>query len=173
MNLDSMMLYKLMILHMLSSVNFPMTKIQITEFFVSRRYARVEEVQQALSELNDSQLIDMEVTYNSSRYSIKQDGISTLSYFMENVSDAIVEEIDAYMKENKIKLRDDSNTIAQYYQLPSENYVVECKVNEGNDTLIKLELLVPEKEQAEKMSANWKKCSDEIFRHIMLKLFSD
>ena len=53
-------LYKLMILHMLNRVNFPLTSAQFSDFFLTREYTNFFSLQQALSELGgrtDPQLL--------------------------------------------------------------------------------------------------------------------
>ena len=67
---EPMTLYKLMNLYMLKQVNFPLTNAQLTDFFLQHEYASYFTLQQALSELQDSGLIQAESTHNTTRYVI-------------------------------------------------------------------------------------------------------
>lgn len=121
---EPLTLYKLMILYMLKQVKFPLSNAQISEFFLDKEYTTYFTLQQALSELSESHLVKMESTRNSSRYEITSEGEETLSYFGKKISSAIVDDIDAYLKENKVRLRDEVGLISDYYRSTAQDYVV-------------------------------------------------
>ena len=51
MALDMVVLYKLIIMHMLDKVDFPLTNSQITQFFTENEYTNYFTVQKCLNEL--------------------------------------------------------------------------------------------------------------------------
>ena len=129
---DPITLYKLMILYMLDHVNFPLTNSQLTDFFLDHEYTTYFTLQQALNELKEAGLIRMESTHNSSRYEITKEGDDTLSFFGNNISPAIIEDIDSYLKENKFRLRNEVGVISDFYKSTNQDYIVHCEVREGN-----------------------------------------
>ncbi len=169
---DSMTLYKLMILYMLSHVNFPISNSQISEFFLNQGYTDYSNLQQALAELISSGLIRVESTHNSSRYHISTEGEQTLEFFGKDIPSAITADIGNYLKENKFRMRNESSCSASYYQSEKNDYMVHCEVREGRDILIALDLSVPAKEQAQRMCDNWEKRNQEIYQFLMLRLMS-
>ena len=164
---EPMTLYKLMNLYMLKQVNFPLTNAQLTDFFLQHEYASYFTLQQALSELQEAGLIRTESTHNSTRYVITREGEETLSFFGKDISPAIVEDMDRYLKENRFRMREEVSTMADYYRSTNQDYVVHCEVREGRSTLIGLDISVPEKEQAETMCSHWNECSQEVYAYIM------
>ena len=54
---ETFTLYKLIVLYMLSKVDFPLTTAQISEFILDKGYTTFFKLQQALSELKDAELI--------------------------------------------------------------------------------------------------------------------
>ena len=154
-------------LYMLKQVNFPLTNAQLTDFFLQHEYASYFTLQQALNELQESGLIRTESTHNSTRYEITKEGEDTLSFFGKNISPAIVDDINQYLKENKFRLRNEVGNIADYYKSTNQDYIVHCEVREGKTTLIELNLSVPDKDQAEHMCARWKDSSQEIYSFVM------
>ena len=164
---EPLTLYKLMILYMLKQVKFPLSNAQISEFFLDKEYTTYFTLQQALSELSESHLVKMESTRNSSRYEITSEGEETLSYFGKKISSAIVDDIDAYLKENKVRLRDEVGLISDYYRSTAQDYVVHCAIREGKTSLLDLSISVPDKEQAEHMCSRWNKENQAIYQHIM------
>lgn len=167
---DPITLYKLMILYMLEHVNFPLTNSQLTDFFLEHEYTTYFTLQQAINELLEASLVHMESLHNTSRYEITKEGEDTLSFFGNNISSAIIEDIDTYLKENKFRLRSEVGVISDFYKSTSQDYVVHCEVREGKTVLINLDLSVPDKEQAEIMCGHWKERSQEIYSHVMKTL---
>lgn len=170
---DPMTLYKLMNLYMLKQVNFPLTNAQLTDFFLKHEYTTYFTLQQALSELQDSGLIRTESTHNSTRYEITKEGEETLNFFGKNISAAIVEDMNTYLKENRFRMRNEVGTSADYYKSVSQDYIVHCEVREGKGTLIELDLSVPDKEQAEQMCSHWQERSQEIYSFVMKTLMKE
>lgn len=169
---EPMTLYKLMNLYMLKQVNFPLTNAQLTNFFTEHEYTTYFTLQQALNELEDSGLIHKEPSHNSTRYEITREGEETLNFFGKNISPAIIDDMDQYLRENKFRLREEVGTSADYYKATGQDYIVHCEVREGKTVLIRLDLALPDKEQAEAMCSNWKEKSQEIYSFAMKTLFS-
>lgn len=170
---EPMTLYKLMNLYMLKQVNFPLTNAQLTDFFLKHEYASYFTLQQALSELHESGLIRTESTHNSTLYAITGEGEETLRFFGGNISPAIVEDMDAYLKDNRFRMRNEVGTVADYYKSVNQDYVVHCEVREGKGTLIDLDISVPDKEQAKLMCAHWRDRSQEIYAFVMKTLMKE
>ena len=164
---EPLTLYKLMILYLLKQVKFPLSNAQISDFFLGKEYTTYFTLQQALSELGESHLVKMETTRNSSRYEITSEGEETLSYFGKKISPAIIEDIDAYLKENKVRLRDEVGLISDYYRSTAQDYIVHCAIREGKTSLLELSISVPDKEQAEHMCNRWNKENQQIYQNIM------
>lgn len=169
---EPMTLYKLMSLYMLKQVNFSLTNAQLTSFFTEHEYTTYFSLQQALNELEDAGLVRKEASHNSTRYDITREGEETLNFFGKNISPAIIEDMDQYLKENKFRLREEIGTTADYYKGTNQDYIVHCEVRENKTVLIRLDLSVPDKEQAEDMCNNWKRRSQELYSHIMRTLLS-
>ena len=109
---EPMTLYKLMNLYMLKKVNFPLTNAQLTDFFLQHEYASYFTLQQALGELKDSGLIHAESTHSTTRYEITKEGEETLHFFESSISPAIIEDMDTYLKENRLRLRNEVSLVS-------------------------------------------------------------
>ncbi len=104
---DPHTLYKLIILYMLKKIDFSLTNSQISDFILEQGYTSYFTLQSVLSELTESGLIHQETILNSSYYTITPEGEETLSFFENNISASIREDIDRYLKANKLQLRDE------------------------------------------------------------------
>lgn len=157
---------------MLQQVNFPLTNAQLSNFFLEHDYTTYFTLQQALNELLDAGLIKKETIRNSSRYEITREGTDTLEFFGDKIPAAIIQDIDQYLKENKVRLRNEVGVTSDFYKSSSHDFIVHCEVKEGKSPLIELNLTVPDKEQAEYMCEKWKEKSQEIYAFAMKALMS-
>ncbi|MBQ6876331.1 MAG: DUF4364 family protein [Lachnospiraceae bacterium] len=167
---EPLTLYKLMILYMLKQVKFPLTNSQISDFFLSKEYTTYFTLQQALSELTDAHLIQVETTQNSTLYEITREGEDTLGFFGKKISELIVQDMNEYLKENKVRMRDEVSTLADYYRSTNQDYTVRCEIREGRASLLKLEISVPDEKQAEQMCHQWQESSQVIYATILREL---
>lgn len=78
--------------------------------------------------------------------------------------------MDHYLKENRLRMRNEVGVVSDYFKSTSQDYTVHCEVREGKSTLIDLSISVPDREQAEDMCARWKDKSQTIYAYIMKTL---
>lgn len=168
--MESLTLYKLMILYMLRKVSFPLTNSQITGFFLEKDYADYFHVQEALSDLVSSKLITEEKIRNATMYTATIAGEETLEYFSNEVPYAIKKDITSFLKENAYELRNESCTVADYDQTEDGGYAVHCRVTEGRETIIELTINVTSEEEANRVCVKWPEKAQEIYIDVMTKL---
>ena len=167
---ERLTLYKLIILYMLKRVTFPLTNSQISAFILDQGYTTYFTLQQAISELVDSELMRIETIRNTSQYFITEAGSDTLDFFDHKISKPIREDIDLYMKEHKLQLRKEVSVLADYYKTTEGDYAVQCLVKEKHSDLIDLTLTVPLKEQAISICDHWQDKCQEIYAYLMKEL---
>lgn len=170
MSSDSITLYKLMILHMLDMVTFPLTTAQISDFLLGRDYANYFSLQTSISELSETELISIESSRNISLCRITDAGKKTLEYFRYKIPAAIQADIKDYLQKNKYMLRDEVSTLSDFHLTLSRDYMVNCKVLEHDMPILEISLAVPTKLQAESICNNWRTNSQEVYAYLMKSL---
>lgn len=160
-------LYKLIILYMLKKVNFPLTNAQISDFILGREYTSYFHLQEVLSEMAESGLIQTEIVRNATYYRMTDSGRQTLDFFGKEISPEIRRDIDLYLSDHSYEMRNESSVLADYYRTPQQDYAVRCIVKEGRTTLIDLTLTVPTEGAAQTLCDNWKKKSQETYAAVM------
>lgn len=163
-------LYKLIVLYMLHKVDFPLTTSQISSFILDRDYTSFFTLQSVLSELSETGMIRLEKIRNTSYYTITDSGQDALHYFQGRISADIREDIDRYMQENKIQLRDEVSIISDYYRNTADEFSVHCIVKEKYANPIDLTITVPDEAQAKTACNNWRKKCQEIYEFVMREL---
>ena len=170
MNTDSTTLYKLMILYMLSKVNFPLSNVQISTFMLDNEYTSYFTFQETINSLVEDSFIQQMNYRNSTQYKLTLEGEDTVAFFYTKISPAIREDIDSYLARNKYELKSEVGTTSDYYRTTNGTYIAHLLVKEGDSTLIELNLGVPLEDQAKDMCDKWKDSSQDIYDFIMHRL---
>ena len=168
---DPLTLYKLIVLYMLNRVSFPLTAAQISDFILTREYTNFLTLQQVIRELTDTGLVDARTVRNRTQLLLIKDGKQTLDFFSQQISASIRQEIDEYLKENEMELRNEVSILADYYKSTSGEYEAHLKAKEGNVTLVDLIISVPVEETAAAICDNWQKKNQEIYQYLIEQLF--
>lgn len=168
---DPLTLYKLIVLYMLNRVSFPLTAAQISDFILTREYTNFLTLQQVIRELTDTGLVDARTVRNRTQLLLTKDGKQTLDFFSQQISASIRQEIDEYLKENEMELRNEVSILADYYKSTSGEYEAHLKAKEGNVTLVDLIISVPVEETAATICDNWQKKNQEIYQYLIEQLF--
>lgn len=169
MAVDTLTLYKLIILYMLDNLDFPLTNSQISEFILEKGYTDYFTLQQTIYDLESSELVVPETVRNSTRYCITENGRETISMFKSKLPSAIVDDIQRFFQDKKYQLRKEIDLQADYYPVGNE-YIVQCVIKEKKSTLLELKLNVIAKEDAVYICDHWQKNSEEVYNYIVQKM---
>ncbi len=173
MSSDTFMLYKLMILYILSRVSFPLTNGQLTAFILEKEYTNYFNIQRALSELIDDSFITTKTIRNSTLYRITESGSQTLVFFDNMISAGIKEDIEAYLNQNKYELQEEVSTFAEFFQIKKGEFATHLKVIERDTSIIDLTLTVTTEAEASMVCNNWKEKSSDIYAYLMSSLLEN
>lgn len=164
-------LYKLIVLYMLSRVDFPLTKAQIGDFILEREYTTFLTLQQAIGDLTDAGLITAQTVGNRTHLLLTKDGAQTLSFFGNQISASIKSEIDEYFRENEMELRNEVSILADYYKATSGEYEAHLVAKDKGINLVDITISVPLEETAISICENWREKNQDIYRYLIGQLF--
>ena len=168
---DHLKLYKLIILYLLNEVDFPMTTAQISEFILEQEYTTFFKLREALDEMVESDLLQVEDTHNRTLYHLTMEGAKTVEFFGNKISPAIQEDIEAFLKEKHYDLKEESGVKANYFfNEEDDEYHVRCRIVENSSNLIDLKLVVPTEKEAEAIVNTWLTDYEDIYATLMAKL---
>lgn len=156
---------------MLNRVDFPLTKAQIGDFILEKEYTNFLTLQQAIGDLIDAGLISAQSIRNRTQLVLTKDGKQTLQFFGNQISSSIKEEIDDYLKENEMILRNEVSILADYYKSTTGEYEAHLVAKDKGINLIDLTISVPLEETAVSICDNWQKKNQEIYQYIIAQLF--
>ncbi len=168
---DSLTLYKLIILYMLDRVTFPLTKAQVSDFILEKEYTNFLTLQQATAELTDTGLVAAESSRNRTYLEITEEGRKTLSFFGSRISHSIKSEIDAFLRDHEVEMRNEVSILSDYNRASSGEYEAHLKAKEKGVTVVEVTLSVPDEDTASAICANWQQKNQEIYQYLIRKLF--
>ena len=168
---DPLTLYKLIVLYMLNRVSFPLTTAQISDFILGKDYTNFLTLQQVINELTDAGMISSRSNRNRTHLAITEEGRETLSYFENRVNDAIKADINAYLKENELAMRNEVSVLGDYYKSTSGEYEAHLIAKDKDINLVEITLSVPVEEVAAAICDNWQKKNQEIYQYLIRELF--
>nr|MBP3599289.1 DUF4364 family protein [Eubacterium sp.] len=160
---EALTIYKLIILYTLNKVDSPLTLGLISDYIIDRGYTNYFNVQNAFAELMDAELISASQTYNTSHYSITEEGRQTLELFQNQLSHEIRGEIEQYLRENKQSIAKRMNVVSDYTRSENGEYLVTCSLIENGHVLLETKISIPSEEDAIKICDNWRTNSDELY----------
>ena len=171
MNQDPLIIYKLIILYMLNRVVFPLTKAQVCDFVLEKEYTNFINLQQAISELIDRDLISSKSIRNRTHLELTEDGKQTLNFFENRLSQAIKDDINTYFKEKEFELRNEISIYSDYYKATNGEYEASLVFKEKELELVNIKLSIPTKEMAVSICDKWEGASQDIYKYLVSKLF--
>ena len=155
---------------MLRKVNFPMTNSQLSDFILEHGYTSYFHIQEALSEMIETNLLETENIRNTTYYHMTDEGQNTINYFDNQISDDIKADIHKYLEKNAYELRNEVSVIADYYKSTHSDYIANCKVKERDGELINLSVSVPTEDAAKAICNNWQKKNQDLYAYLMKEL---
>ncbi len=170
MNPDVLTLYKLMVLYMLNKVEFPLTNSQISEFILDKGYTNYFNLQQAINDLSETELIRTEQIHNNSYYSMTAAGEETLGFFSHKIPDDIQSEIDQFFEEHQYHLRNENEVTADYYKEHKDCYMVRCEIRDKKELLVSITLNVTDEDQAITICDNWREHHGDVYDYLIHQL---
>lgn len=168
---EPLTLYKLIVLYMLDQMGGSLTTAHVFDFILEKEYTDFLTLQQAICALKETNMISTKSFANRTLLSITDEGHSTLSFFENQISKGIKEDVRQFLKEQGNTLRNDLNVTAQYYKLHSGEYETSLSITEKNSTLLSLKLSVPTEEEATSICENWQKKHQDLYQTIVSQLF--
>lgn len=165
---------KLILLFLVKKMDIPLANSEICQFVLERRYMDYFTVQQYLAELVEVEYLEKTVDNNTTRYTITEEGDTTLSYFVHHIPEGVKNEVNRFVKENTKRIRAEFSVTATYFPELNNEFLVKCGVYDTNGlSLMELSLSVPVREQAQRIVKNWKANVNSLYTSILYSLMAE
>lgn len=172
-NPDQELKAKIIILYIINHFSVPLTNQQLTDFILEHDIMNYFDLQQYLTDLVDSSMLEYSQSEGEQYYIITISGKNTLELFFDRVSQnlrrTINDSIDARKKSFVIK----TNISSDYTKEDENDYMVHLSVKEGIYTLMDIKVNVVSNKHAKQICENWEKRAQHLYADILNKLVDD
>lgn len=169
---EPLTLYKLILLYLLKRAAMPLSKKRVCDFILERGYTNYFILNQAIGELLDAGMIIEQQINERSHFSLTEEGSQTLTFFQGNISDITKEEINAYLRENRLEVISELSVTANYDRSSTGEFEAHLLAKEKGIPLVEITLSVPTEETAASICRNWREKNEEIYQFLVGELFS-
>ena len=156
---------------MLDRVPFPLTKAQIFDFLLMHDYTDYITLQQVMGELMDAEMVIARSMRNRTHISLTDEGHNTLDMFRKRLSNETVKQVDEFLSENEMELRNEVSIQSDYYKSTSGEYEAHLIALDRGIAMADITLSVPDADIAAHICENWEKHNQEIYQMLVEKLF--
>ena len=169
---EPLTLYKLILLYLLKRAGLPLSKTRVRDFILEKGYTNYIILNQAIGELLDAGMITEQLINERSHFSLTEEGAQTLAFFQGNISDITKEEINTYLRENKLELISELSVTANYDRSSTGEFEAHLLAKEKGIPLVEITLSVPAEETAASICRDWREKDEEIYQMLVERLFS-
>ena len=172
-NTEELAQNKLLLLYIIKKATKPFTNNSISEFVLEKNYMNYFLIQQYLGELVDSKFVEQSKDEDDISYHILDRGEVTLNYFKDRIPANIKEELDREFYKKEIEQKKETQILAEYFVKETNQYVVNLKLVENEETLFSLYINVANAEQAERVCNSWKNNTEFIYKNLINMLVNE
>ncbi len=165
-------LRKLVVLYILNKVDLPLTNTTISELMVGEYYSSYFQLQEALTELADANLLRILPKNPETQYEITKDGRVTLDFFIEEIPAKVRMTVQHYLKENMIELRQDTDIQANYYATENGGFYAHLVAKDQRRLLMELTLRMADESSAVELCNRWRENYALIYKQLLKNLSS-
>ena len=158
---------KLILLYVIDKINIPVSNTQITKIILENRFMNYFYFQQFLIDLCKQKLLQSESTDGKVYYEITDKGRETLNYFVNLIPLGVKHRIDEASSSIRKKIKNETSVISDFSPENDNQFVVTCKINEDDFSLINLNITVGTKSDARKIRDNFQAFPQEIYSEII------
>lgn len=155
---------KALILYVLNKVSKPISNDALLKLIISIDNMNYFYFQQFLLDLLENKYI---IKNENELYELTNEGLKALDLVKDLIPGIIKFKVDNTFKETLGEIQNEVSITTDFIPLNENEYNVECKIVENNQTLFKIELFAGTHEQAKKIADNWKKNAEDIYPEIL------
>ena len=167
---ETSLVYRLTILYILHRVNYPISNNSLSKFLLQDNFTDYFNLQQLLSELIDDEYVIKDEYHGKTLYSISDTGEAALKLLTRELSPAIKADVDRYLVDHNMELRDDISVRSNIYQNNINQYTAKLFIEESGEKLLELNIQTPSRDEAEKLCNKWMQSGPRLYPMIMSEL---
>lgn len=158
---------KVLILYILDQTHKPITNDNLYKLVLTAVDMNFFYFQQFLLDLINTKFV---ITYKKEEqdiYELTELGKNTLDLTLDILPGIIKLKVDTNLKATLEKVEEEHSIVAEYTPKNENNYVINCKIVENNETVFEVKTFAYSREQAKEIVDNWKNNAEKIYPEIL------
>ena len=168
---------KLLILYLISSMDLPMSRVQIANFFAEKELMNQFVLLQNLEDLVERGFLEATSEnaedVGTTNYNLTEEGSAHLEHLESMIPRPVRQTIDNSIDVTRGKIRKGFEKTANYFpNVENDEYIVKCGVYDDKRGTMLMEISVPvvTREQAKFIQANWNDNYTSIYQKVLAAL---
>jgi len=170
---DKLALSKLKLLYIFNQFSIPLTNIELTSFVLENNFMEYFILQQILSDLRESNFIDIHSSNGHEYYFLTDEGINSITMFADMLPEYFTNEVNSKFGKLQKDLKRRNELFGHYYKKSDNEFVVSFQVLENRLVIFNLSINVPTEDMAKSICNKWNSNPEKIFDSILKTLISE
>ena len=168
---------KLLILYLISTMDLPMSRVQIASFFTEKEFMNHFVILQNLEDMVERGFLEATSEnaedVGTTNYNLTEEGSVHLEHLMSLIPRPVRQAIDDSIDEIRGQIRKGFEKTANYFpNVENDEYIVKCGVYDDKRGTMLMEISMPvaTREQAKFIQANWNENYTSIYQKVLAAL---
>lgn len=158
---------KVLILYILDQTHKPITNDNLYKLVLTAVDMNFFYFQQFLLDLINTKFVITYKKEDQDIYELTELGKNTLDLTLDILPGIIKLKVDTNLKATLEKVEEEHSIVAEYTPKNENNYIINCKIVENNETVFEVKTFAYSREQAKEIVDNWKNNAEKIYPEIL------
>lgn len=158
---------KVLILYILDQTHKPITNDNLYKLVLTAIDMNYFYFQQFLLDMIDTNFVMSYEKENQVMYELTEHGKHTLDLTLDILPGIVKLKIDTNLKSTLETVEEEHSIIAEYTPKNENNYIINCKIIENNETVFEIKSFAYSREQAKEVVDNWKNNANKIYPKVL------
>lgn len=158
---------KVLILYILDQTHKPITNDNLYKLVLTAVEMNYFYFQQFLLDMIETNFVVSYEKENQVMYELTEHGKNTLDLTLDILPGIVKLKIDTNLKSTLETVEEEHSIIAEYTPKNENNYIINCKITENNETVFEIKTFAYSREQAKEIVDNWKNNAEKIYPQVL------
>lgn len=158
---------KVLILYILDQTHKPITNDNLYKLVLTAIDMNYFYFQQFLLDMINTKFIISYTMEDQEVYELSELGKNTLDLTLDILPGIVKLKVDTNLKATLEKVEEEHSVIAEYTPKNENNYIIDCRIVENNETVFELKTFAYSREQAKDIVDNWKNNAQQIYPKVL------
>ena len=158
---------KVLILYILDQTHKPITNDNLYKLVLTAIDMNYFYFQQFLLDMINTNFIVSYTKETQEVYELTELGKNTLDLTLDILPGIVKLKVDTNLKSTLETVEEEHSIIAEYTPKSENNYIINCKIIENNETVFEIKTFAYSREQAKEIVDNWKNHAEKIYPKVL------